>query len=69
MQKRSKSKAYAFLNVLNHVYSEIGKRNGEELKSNPLALGIVKRKHKDPTPDKQNLPHHQFTNYYLNNMR
>ena len=54
------------MNVPDHVYSEVIKLNGVQFKSNPLVLEEVKTKHKNRTPDKQNSPQHQFTNYYLN---
>ena len=51
---------YAFLNVPDHVYSEIVKLNGVEFKSKQLILEEAKTKHKDSTLDKQNSPDHQF---------
>ena len=66
MTKTGKSKGYAFLNVLDHAYSEIVKLNGVEFKSN--LLEEAKTKHKDGAPDKQNSAHHQSTNYHINIM-
>ena len=66
MQKTGKSKGYAFLNVPDHVYSEIVKLNGVKFKSKQLVLEEAKTKHKDRTLDKQNSPDHQFKNCYLN---
>ena len=66
MQKTGKSKGYAFLNVPDHVYSEIVKLNGVKFKSKQLVLEEAKTKHKDQTLDKQNSPDHQFKNCYLN---
>ena len=66
MQKKVNLKDIHFLNVLEHVYSEIVELNGIEFKSNPLNLEETKEKHKGRTPDNQNSAHHQFTNYYLN---
>ena len=42
--KKGKSKGYAFLNVPDHVYSEIVKLNGVEFESNPLVLEKAKKK-------------------------
>ena len=42
--KKDKSKGYAFLNVPDHVYSEIVKLNGVEFESNPLVLEKAKKK-------------------------
>ena len=67
-KKTGKSKGYAFLNVPDHVYSEIVKLNGVEFKSKQLVLEEAKTKHKDRTLDKQNPPDHQFRNYYVNFM-
>ena len=46
----------------------IKKFNRLEFKSKPLILEEAKTKHKHIhlTPDKQNSPHSQFTNFYLN---
>ena len=68
LRKRArKSKGYTFLNVPDHVYSEIV-INGVEFKSKQLVLEEAKTKHKDRTLDKQNPLDHQFKNYYLNIM-
>ena len=63
-----KSKVYAFLNVPDHVYSEIVKLNGVEFKSKQLVLEAAETKHKNRTLDKQNPPDHQFKNYCVNIM-
>ena len=67
-KRTGKSKGYAFLNVPDHVYSKIIKLNGVKFKSKELVLEESKAKHKDRTLDKQNLPDHQFKNYYVNIM-
>ena len=54
------------MNVPAHVYLEIVKLNGIEFKSKQLNLEEATTKYKDCTPDKKNLPDHQFKNYYLN---
>ena len=56
MQKAGKSKGYAFLNVPDHVSSEVGKLNGVEFKSKQLVLKEAKTKHQDRTLDKKNSP-------------
>ena len=66
MPKTGQSKGHTFLNVPDHVYSEIVELNGVEFKSHPLVLEEAKAKNKDCTPDNQNSVHHQFINYYLN---
>ena len=63
MQKNRQG--YAFLNVPDHVYLEIVKLNVAKFKSKQLVLEEAKTKYKDRTLDKQNLPDHQFKNYYL----
>ena len=55
-KRTGKSKGYAFLNVPDHMYLEIVKRNGVEFKSKQLVLEEAKIKHKDRTLDKQNPP-------------
>ena len=65
-KRTGKSKGYAFLNVFDHVCSEIVKLNGIEFKSKILVLEEAKTKHKDLTLEKQNPPDHQFKNYYVN---
>ena len=67
-KRTGKSKGYAFLNVPDHVYSEIVKLNGVEFKSKQLVLEEAKTKHKDRTLDKQNPPDHQFKNCCVNIM-
>ena len=57
-----------FLNVPNHVYSEIVKLNGVEFKSKQLVLEEVKTKHKYRTLDKQNPPDSQLKNHRVNIM-
>ena len=67
-KRTGKSKEYAYLNVLDHVYSQMVKLNGVEFKSKQLVLEEAKTKHKDRTLDKQNPPDHQFKNYCVNIM-
>ena len=67
-KRTGKSKGYAFLNVPDHVYSEIVKLNGVEFKSKQLVLEEAKTKHKDRTLDKQNPPDNQLKNYHVNIM-
>ena len=55
-KKAGKSKGYAFLNVPDHVSSEVGKLNGVEFKSKQLVLKEAKTKHQDRTLDKKNSP-------------
>ena len=51
MPKTGQSKGHTFLNVPDHVYSEIVELNGVEFKSHPLVLEEAKAKNKDCTPD------------------
>ena len=67
-KRTGKSKGYAFLNVPDHVYSEIVKLNGVEFKSKQLVLEEAKTKHKDRTLHKQNPPDNQLKNYHVNIM-
>ena len=67
-KRTGKSKGHAFLNVPDHVYSEIVKLKGVEFKSKQLVLEEPKTKHKDRTLDKQNPSHHEFKNYCGNIM-
>ena len=64
-KRTGKYKRYVFLNVPDHVYSEIVKLNGVEFKSQKLVLEEAKGKHKVCTPDEQNPPDYQFKNYYI----